>query len=246
MLASGVASRRKPKVASKVPSSVTVTPSRPGRRPNGSQNGASRLSTAKGKNSATSRPYGTPDALNRPGTSGQRSAAKGNRQIGLYGSCTRPPAVDFTASLRPRRLTMATSKQLARTPTQSTPNEAAWQPPGPRTRVPVLLFLGSIIVSFLAASSAPTPLYSVYAAHWGFSPLATTVVFGVYAVAVLAALLTFGRISDHIGRRPVLLAGLALQAVAMVVFATAGDLGTLLAARVVQGLAAGSSPGAGG
>ena len=139
---------------------------------------------------------------------------------------------------------MATSKQLARTPAQGTPQEAARQPPGPRTRLPVLLFLGSIIVSFLAASSAPTPLYAVYAAHWGFSPLATTVVFGVYALAVLAALLAFGRISDHIGRRPVLLTGLVLQAVAMVVFATAGDLGTLLAARVVQGLAAGSSLGA--
>jgi MFS family permease len=139
---------------------------------------------------------------------------------------------------------MATSKQLTRTRAQSTPQEAARQPSGPRTRVPVLLFLGSIIVSFLAASSAPTPLYAVYAAHWGFSPLATTVVFGVYALAVLAALLAFGRVSDHIGRRPVLLTGLALQAVAMVVFATAGDLGTLLAARVIQGLATGSSLGA--
>jgi MFS family permease len=84
----------------------------------------------------------------------------------------------------------------------------------------------------------------VYAAHWGFSPLATTVVFGVYALAVLAGLLTFGRLSDHVGRRPVLLTGLVLQAVAMVVFARGRDLGTLLVARVVQGLATGSSLGA--
>jgi predicted MFS family arabinose efflux permease len=114
----------------------------------------------------------------------------------------------------------------------------------PRRRGLLLLFLGSIIVSFLAASAAPTPLYAVYAAHWGFSPLTTTVVFGVYALAVLATLLTFGKLSDHVGRRPVLLTGLVLQAVAVVLFTTAAGVGTLLAARVVQGLATGSSLGA--
>ena len=62
--------------------------------------------------------------------------------------------------------------------------------------------LASVIVSFLAGSSAPTPLYAVYAAKWGFSPITTTVVFGVYALAVLAALLTVGSLSDHVGRRP--------------------------------------------
>ncbi|MGD0063907.1 MAG: MFS transporter [Streptosporangiaceae bacterium] len=113
-----------------------------------------------------------------------------------------------------------------------------------RRRGLTLLLLGSIIVSFLAASSAPTPLYALYAARWGFSPLATTIVFGVYALAVLAGLLMFGRLSDHVGRRPVLLAGLALQAVAMIIFATAGGIGTLMIARVVQGLATGSSLGA--
>ena len=33
-----------------------------------------------------------------------------------------------------------------------------------------LLLLASIVVSFLAASSVPTPLYKRYAAQWGFSP----------------------------------------------------------------------------
>jgi MFS family permease len=107
-----------------------------------------------------------------------------------------------------------------------------------------LVLLGSIVVSFLAASAAPTPMYALYAARWGFSPLATTVVFGVYALAVLGGLLTFGRLSDYTGRRPVLLAGLAVQAVATILFITAGGLGTLLIARVVQGLATGASLGA--
>ncbi|MFC6083443.1 MFS transporter [Sphaerisporangium aureirubrum] len=107
-----------------------------------------------------------------------------------------------------------------------------------------LVLLASITVSLLAASSAPTPLYAVYQAEWGFTPITTTVVFGVYAVAVLGALLVFGRVSDHLGRRPVLLASLAVQAVAMVVFASAGSVAALLVARVVQGLSTGAAMGA--
>jgi hypothetical protein len=42
--------------------------------------------------------------------------------------------------------------------------------------------LASIIVSVLAASSAPTPLYATYQAKWGFSPITVTVIFGVYAI----------------------------------------------------------------
>jgi predicted MFS family arabinose efflux permease len=102
----------------------------------------------------------------------------------------------------------------------------------------------SLLVSLLAASSAPTPLYAVYQAKWGFSPITVTVVFGVYAVAVLAALLTVGKLSDHIGRRPVLLGAMALQMAALVVFATAGGVPELLIARVVQGLSTGAAIGA--
>jgi hypothetical protein len=55
---------------------------------------------------------------------------------------------------------------------------------------PALYLLASLIVSLLAASSAPTPLYATYAREWGFTPVTTTVIFGAYAVTVLAALLT--------------------------------------------------------
>lgn len=102
----------------------------------------------------------------------------------------------------------------------------------------------SIVVAFLAASSAPTPLYGVYEAEWGFSSITVTAVFGIYALAVLASLLTFGSLSDHVGRRPILLAGLALQAASMVVFADAHGVGALVAARIVQGLATGGALGA--
>jgi MFS family permease len=99
----------------------------------------------------------------------------------------------------------------------------------------------SITVAFLAGSSAPSPLYPIYQAAWGFSSLSITVIFGDYAFAVLAALLVAGRISDHVGRRPVLLIATLIQAVTMIVFATASGLTSLLVARVIQGLSAGAA-----
>jgi len=110
--------------------------------------------------------------------------------------------------------------------------------------LPALVLLASLIVSLLAASAAPTPLYAIYQQRWGFSPVTTTIVFGVYAVAVLGSLLTFGRLSDYAGRRPVLLTALAVQVASLVVFATAGGVGDLLIARVIQGLATGAALGA--
>jgi predicted MFS family arabinose efflux permease len=104
--------------------------------------------------------------------------------------------------------------------------------------------LASAALTLLASSSVPTPLYATYQARWGFSDLTVTVIFGVYAVAVLAALLVFGSLSDHVGRRPLLIAGLGMQVPVMVLFAFAGDLDVLLAARVLQGLATGSALGA--
>ncbi|MEU9387623.1 MFS transporter [Streptomyces sp. NPDC048279] len=84
----------------------------------------------------------------------------------------------------------------------------------------------------------------MYQAEWGFSPVTTTVVFGVYAIAVLISLLTLGRLSDHLGRRPVSLVALGVQSASMVVFATAHGVPELMIGRVVQGLSTGAALGA--
>jgi MFS family permease len=104
--------------------------------------------------------------------------------------------------------------------------------------------LASITVSFLAGSSAPTPLYPLYQSMWGFSPVMLTVVFGSYALAVLAALLIAGRLSDHLGRRPVLIAAALGQALVMLLFAIAGSVMGLLVARIIQGVTTGAAIGA--
>src|SRR5262245_8734994 len=109
---------------------------------------------------------------------------------------------------------------------------------------PAVFVLASLIVALLASSAAPTPLYAIYQARWHFTPITTTVVFGVYAVAVLAGLLTMGKLSDHVGRRPVLLTAIAVHAGSLVIFATATGVPALLSARVVQGLSTGAALGA--
>src|SRR3954471_19075607 len=96
----------------------------------------------------------------------------------------------------------------------------------------------------LFASSTPSPLYGSYRELWGFSPLVLTLVYATYAVGVLAALLLAGRLSDDVGRRPVLLVSLAALMVASVVFALADSVAWLFVARGVQGLATGLVLGA--
>lgn len=92
---------------------------------------------------------------------------------------------------------------------------------------------------FAAAASAPTPLYVVYQKAWGFSPTTLTVIFAVYVFGLIGSLLTVGALSDHIGRRPVLGAAIALEAFAFVAFLFAGNVVGLLVARVAQGIATG-------
>lgn len=106
------------------------------------------------------------------------------------------------------------------------------------------LVAGAAMTAFMAGAAAPAPLYPVYRELWGFSAFTLTVIFAVYVAALLAALLTVGSLSDHIGRRPVVAGGMVLLGVAMLLFITAGGVGGLVAARIVQGLATGAITGA--
>jgi MFS family permease len=99
----------------------------------------------------------------------------------------------------------------------------------------------AIFVLFAAAASAPSPLYVVYQQEWGFSATTLTVVFAVYVLGLILSLLVLGALSDHVGRRPVLAAAIALEAVALVLFIAAGDVQVLLLARVAQGIATGAA-----
>jgi MFS family permease len=91
----------------------------------------------------------------------------------------------------------------------------------------------------MMGTTLPTSLYGLYRQRFGFSELMITVIFATYAVGVIASLLLFGRLSDQIGRRRVLLPGLTLSALSAVCFLTASGLPLLLVGRVLSGLSAG-------
>lgn len=102
-----------------------------------------------------------------------------------------------------------------------------------------LVFLAITLLTFLAASSAPTPLYHLYQEGLHFSAGMLTLIFGVYALSLLAALLTVGSLSDHLGRKPVIFAALLLNMLAMLLFINEGSVTWLIAARTLQGFATG-------
>lgn len=106
-----------------------------------------------------------------------------------------------------------------------------------RWAYPLLLVLSGVA---LGVSGLPAPLYGIYESVWHLSPLATTVVFGVYAIAALAAVLVSGRISDVVGRKPVLVAALIALLVGLGVFLIADNMALLLVARTIHGAAVGS------
>jgi MFS family permease len=93
--------------------------------------------------------------------------------------------------------------------------------------------------AIMIGTTLPTPMYALYAERMHFALFTTTVIFATYAVGVLGALLLFGRWSDAIGRRPVLLVGAAFALLSAVVFLFADDIPLLLVGRLLSGLSAG-------
>ena len=109
-----------------------------------------------------------------------------------------------------------------------------------------MAFAGSAItfISLYLAAGAPTPLLAYYQSQWGFPASVLALAFAVYALGFLAAILMVGSLSDHVGRRPVLIGALLLQLVSIIMFLVAPDIGWVIAARVVQGLSTGAATSA--
>src|ERR1700754_4835104 len=97
---------------------------------------------------------------------------------------------------------------------------------GRRTLSPRVAYahVAAVIGLALFASGTPSPLYGTYRELWGFSPVVLTLIYATYAFGVLASLLLAGRLSDEIGRRPVLLAALGALTVTSVLFMLADSV----------------------
>jgi MFS family permease len=76
----------------------------------------------------------------------------------------------------------------------------------PSSAASPIRFHAVTLATFFGASAAPTPLYRIYQQEFAVTPVVITIVFAVYAFALLCALLIAGSISDHLGRKPVIFA----------------------------------------
>lgn len=122
----------------------------------------------------------------------------------------------------------------------STGAPAAWR----RPILPADLALAGAAITFTSlylTAGALTPLLVVYREQWNFPPSLLTLAFAVYAIGFLAAVLTVGSLSDHVGRRPVLIGALLIQILSNLVFLVATDVGCVIAGRILQGLAGGAA-----
>lgn len=109
----------------------------------------------------------------------------------------------------------------------------------PLSRDHAFWVMAAILLTITAISAVPSPLYALYQREWHFADSVLTEVFAVYVLALLVSLLVFGSLSDHVGRRPVLLAAIAVEALSLVVFLASDSVEWIGLARVVQGLATG-------
>ncbi|MBF4595577.1 MULTISPECIES: MFS transporter [Curtobacterium] len=104
--------------------------------------------------------------------------------------------------------------------------------------------LAAMLLVSVASSAVPSPIYPVYAAEWHLTPLMLTGVFAIYVAGLLASLLVAGRLSDHVGRKPVLVVGGLGVALSLGLFAMADGVVALIVDRIVQGVSVGLLIGA--
>jgi MFS family permease len=102
-----------------------------------------------------------------------------------------------------------------------------------------MLAAALVLALVFNVANLPAPLYVIYRDRFGFSELMLTVAYAVYMIGSVIAMTAFGRLSDQIGRRPVLFASIGLAAASTVVLLATVDTAMLLAGRVLSGLAGG-------
>jgi MFS family permease len=121
---------------------------------------------------------------------------------------------------------------------------AATSATGRRATLPARLALTGAAITFTSlylAAGALMPLLVAYKEQWDVPAALLTLAFAVFAIGFLAAVLTLGSLSDHVGRRPVLLGALIIQLASNVMFLVAPDIGWVIAGRIVQGFATGAA-----
>jgi predicted MFS family arabinose efflux permease len=100
-----------------------------------------------------------------------------------------------------------------------------------------------VVTHIFWTSAAPAMTYRLYAEQWHLTPTVTTGIFAVYPIIVVAVLVGFGDLSDHIGRRLVMLLGLGASLIGTLLFAVAPGVLWLFAGRALTGIGVGLTAG---
>jgi len=106
--------------------------------------------------------------------------------------------------------------------------------------------MGRLIALFVVAfvdtvgAALVVPILPFYATRYGASAALVGLLVSSFSIAQLAAAPAWGRLSDRLGRRPAILAGLLISGVAYIVFAFANSVPLLLLSRLIQGLGGGT------
>lgn len=105
------------------------------------------------------------------------------------------------------------------------------------------IVIATAVLLITGAVNLQVPLYRTYAEAAGFGTGLTAVVFAAYVAGLLPTLILFGGISDRLGRKPILLAGLCTALLATTVVIVRPTMQVLLLARLLHGIGVGLSVG---
>ncbi|WP_448724466.1 MFS transporter [Pseudomonas farris] len=96
-----------------------------------------------------------------------------------------------------------------------------------------------IVTAIFILSNAATPLYSFWQQSLGFASGVLTVIFACYIIGLLLTLTVAGQLSDHYGRKALLLPCVGLAIIAAILFDQAHSIGVLMLARFLTGVSVG-------
>ncbi|NVZ72582.1 MULTISPECIES: MFS transporter [Pseudomonas] len=96
-----------------------------------------------------------------------------------------------------------------------------------------------IVTAIFILSNAATPLYSFWQQSLGFASGVLTVIFSCYIIGLLLTLTVAGQLSDHYGRKALLLPCVGLAIIAAILFDQAHSIGVLMLARFLTGVSVG-------
>ncbi len=102
-----------------------------------------------------------------------------------------------------------------------------------------LLVSAGVVSHTLWTSAAPALTYGLYAQEWHLTHTVTAGIFAIYPIGVVVMLVGFGGISDQIGRRATMLAGLFASLAGALLFAVAPDVSWVFGGRALMGIGVG-------